>query len=83
MTGARSQASLGDTAGPDGERQIPFFCPYCGEEDLRPAGTQAGGWTCESCARGFQLRFTGVNPVITKPLNARELPRDHESRRPS
>jgi ribosomal protein L37AE/L43A len=40
-----------------GERQVPFFCPYCGEETLRPAGAQAGGWTCGSCTRSFTLRL--------------------------
>ncbi|MDR2986356.1 MAG: hypothetical protein LBV34_16095 [Nocardiopsaceae bacterium] len=43
-----------------GERQVPFFCPYCGEEELRPAGSKGGDWECRSCARGFTLRFTGV-----------------------
>jgi predicted RNA-binding Zn-ribbon protein involved in translation (DUF1610 family) len=45
---------------PVGERQVPFFCPYCGEEELRPAGSKAGEWECRSCARGFTLRFAGV-----------------------
>ena len=45
---------------PAGERQVPFFCPYCGEEELRPAGAKPGDWECRSCARGFQLRFTGL-----------------------
>jgi transposase-like protein len=43
-----------------GERQVPFFCPYCGEEELRPAGSNAGDWECRSCARSFTLRFAGV-----------------------
>jgi len=42
------------------ERQVPFFCPYCGDEALRPAGPDSGDWTCGSCARNFSLRFTGV-----------------------
>lgn len=63
---ASAQAASGlDGAG--GERQIPFFCPYCGEEDLFPAGSAAGGWTCHSCARSFTLRFTG----LTRPEAAR------------
>jgi transposase-like protein len=45
---------------PVGERQVPFFCPYCGEEDLRPAGARPGSWTCASCRRGFELRFAGL-----------------------
>ena len=43
-----------------GERQVPFFCPYCGEEELRPAGSKPGDWQCLSCARFFVLRFAGV-----------------------
>jgi ribosomal protein L37AE/L43A len=34
----------------------PFFCPYCGEEDLVPAGPDAGDWECRSCTRAFSLR---------------------------
>ena len=44
-----------------GERQVPFYCPYCGDEALRPSGAQDGYWSCESCARSFQLRFVGVD----------------------
>jgi predicted RNA-binding Zn-ribbon protein involved in translation (DUF1610 family) len=43
-----------------GERQVPFFCPYCGEEELRPSGSSPGNWECRACSRGFQLHFTGV-----------------------
>jgi transposase-like protein len=50
-------------AEPAGERQVPFFCPYCGEEELRPAGSSAGGWECRSCSRAFQLRFAGLTAV--------------------
>ncbi len=42
------------------ERQVPFFCPYCGEENLRPASAEAGTWECRACARGFSLTFVGV-----------------------
>ena len=42
------------------ERQVPFFCPYCGEETLRPAGASPGEWECGACSRGFTLKFGGV-----------------------
>jgi hypothetical protein len=42
------------------ERQVPFFCPYCGEEELRPAAAESGSWACLACARTFQLLFTGL-----------------------
>jgi hypothetical protein len=39
-------------------RVQPFFCPYCGEQDLRPSATT--GWHCRSCDRRFELRFLGL-----------------------
>ena len=36
--------------------QPPFFCPYCGEEDIRPHGETHGEWECESCRRVYALR---------------------------
>jgi ribosomal protein L37AE/L43A len=50
----------GGSAESGGERQVPFYCPYCGDQDLRPAGATGGAWQCASCARAFELRFTGV-----------------------
>ena len=41
------------------QRQAPFYCPYCGEEDLVPA--EAGGWACRSCLRIFELRHVGID----------------------
>ena len=34
-------------------RAVPFYCPFCGEQTIRPADPQ--GWRCESCDRGFEL----------------------------
>lgn len=41
------------------ERMAPFYCPYCGEEDIEPFG-ERGGWYCRSCARAFHLSFAGI-----------------------
>jgi transposase-like protein len=40
----------------------PFFCPYCGEEDIAPHGESSDEWRCASCVRVFLLRLarTGV-----------------------
>jgi ribosomal protein L37AE/L43A len=43
--------------GPAPERAIAFYCPYCGDEDLRPAGADTGSWQCRSCTRRFALRL--------------------------
>ncbi|MFR9675616.1 hypothetical protein [Streptomyces sp. TR06-5] len=48
-------------------RAAPFYCPYCGDEDLRPSegrpGAPAGSgtpWECRSCNRAFALSFLGL-----------------------
>ncbi|MGW7074020.1 hypothetical protein [Streptomyces sp. NPDC054866] len=42
------------------ERAAPFYCPYCGDEDLRPNETGHGAWECAACNRAFQLKFLGL-----------------------
>ncbi|MEE4542560.1 hypothetical protein V2S66_11355 [Streptomyces sp. V4-01] len=42
------------------ERAAPFYCPYCGDEDLRPSEQGHGAWECRSCNRAFQLKFLGL-----------------------
>ncbi|WP_419998686.1 hypothetical protein [Streptomyces boninensis] len=48
------------------ERAAPFYCPYCGDEDLRPSeeGSASPGkgaaWECAACNRAFKLSFLGL-----------------------
>jgi transposase-like protein len=45
------------------ERAAPFYCPYCGDEDLRPSEAvkdSHGAWECGACNRAFQLKFLGL-----------------------
>jgi transposase-like protein len=47
------------------ERAVPFYCPYCGDEDLRPAvlpndRASHGAWYCGSCLRTFTLKMIGI-----------------------
>jgi len=42
------------------ERAAPFYCPYCGEEDLRPDGDEAGRYRCTTCLRVFVVSFKGL-----------------------
>lgn len=61
------------TAGPtsghgDGgpsQRAVPYVCPFCGEEDLRPV--EEGGWHCRSCLRVFSVTFHGLRTGATTP----------------
>jgi transposase-like protein len=50
---------------------VPFFCPYCGEEDLRPHEESHGAWECHACARVFTVRFNGLLSRGSDPMNAR------------
>lgn len=44
-------------------RAFPLYCPFCGDEDLRPHGAEHGVWECRSCVRVFSLKFVGIlNP---------------------
>ncbi|GIG30058.1 hypothetical protein [Cellulomonas marina] len=43
----------------EGGRAVPYFCPFCGEEDLRPAGPEHATWECRGCTRVFALRMVG------------------------
>jgi transposase-like protein len=46
-------------------RAVPFHCPYCGDEDLRPhEGDDAGHgtWACRSCLRAFRLTLIAQLP---------------------
>lgn len=46
------------------ERAVPFHCPYCASEDLRPheteQGSPHGAWECRSCLRAFSLKMLGL-----------------------
>lgn len=45
-------------------RGVPFHCPYCGDEDLRPHETDDaavhGAWECRACLRAFSLKMLGM-----------------------
>jgi transposase-like protein len=41
-------------------RSTPFYCPYCGEENLFPNEASHGAWECHSCARVFTVKFNGL-----------------------
>jgi transposase-like protein len=49
------------------ERAVPFHCPYCGDEDLRPHEAGHGTWECRACLRAFSLKMLGV---LSRPASA-------------
>jgi hypothetical protein len=42
------------------ERATLHYCPYCGEEDLRPEEGGHRRWSCRSCQRVFEVSFVGL-----------------------
>jgi transposase-like protein len=50
------------------ERAVPFHCPYCGEQDLRPYQASHGSWECRSCLRAFSLRMLGLLAARQQPI---------------
>ncbi len=49
------------TAEPSPEgRAVPFYCPYCGDEDLEPEPEPTGAWKCLACRRVFTVRLVGL-----------------------
>jgi len=47
--------------GPSGRSATPFHCPFCGDEDLRPAEDGPAAWSCRSCARVFTVSLVRVD----------------------
>ncbi|MEX1265256.1 MAG: hypothetical protein WEE66_15245 [Actinomycetota bacterium] len=41
-------------------RAVPFYCPFCGEQEIRPDDAGSWAWRCESCERGFELTAVTV-----------------------
>jgi predicted RNA-binding Zn-ribbon protein involved in translation (DUF1610 family) len=45
-------------------RAVPFYCPFCGEQEIRPAEAPVGGegapWRCESCDRVFTVSLVAI-----------------------
>ena len=37
-------------------RAQPFYCPYCGEQDIRPTA-DTGTYHCRTCDRVWDLKF--------------------------
>jgi ribosomal protein L37AE/L43A len=46
-------SSAGDSPTP---RAQPYYCPYCGEQDIRP-GEETGTYHCRTCDRVWKLEF--------------------------
>jgi transcription elongation factor Elf1 len=69
------------------ERAVPFYCPYCGEEDLRPAEQTEkvphGAWYCGSCLRTFAVKMIGIGVPDVRVANEPSDTAPGEQRRPS
>jgi transposase-like protein len=78
-TDATSAAATATATAVSGERAVPYHCPYCAEEDLRPLGATPGAWHCRTCTRTFSVTFLGMAPLTptwppTKDADAEPTP---------
>jgi hypothetical protein len=48
-------------------RAVPFYCPFCGEQDIRPA--EGAGYQCAVCDRAWDvsLRRVGAGGDVEAP----------------
>jgi transposase-like protein len=44
---------------------VAFYCPFCGEQDIRPAGP--AGYRCAVCERTWKLTLVSVGPDVAEP----------------
>jgi ribosomal protein L37AE/L43A len=50
-------------------RSFPVqYCPYCGEQDLRPREEPAGAWQCADCRSTFVVTATVASASTGAPL---------------
>jgi sulfite reductase (ferredoxin) len=56
---------------PMSARAVPFHCPYCGDENLRPHEDTHGAWECRACLRAFSLKMLGLIAPRPVPGEAR------------
>jgi len=40
---------------------VPYHCPFCADEDLRPHEAAAGAWHCRACLRTFSVKYLGLD----------------------
>ena len=44
-------------------RAVPYACPYCSSEDLRPHESSThphSAWLCGACRRAFSVTLLGI-----------------------
>jgi len=56
---------MSDASGSPTPRAVPFYCPFCGEQDIRPG--EGGGYECAVCDRTWEVRLTQVGPGASDP----------------
>jgi hypothetical protein len=65
------------------QRAVPFYCPYCGDEDLQPYEDRHGAWWCQSCRRAWALSMIGTGTPSRMgghaASDAQSAPNDTES----
>ena len=51
------------SSGSGAQRATPFYCPFCGEQDIVPADDSdetKGRWLCQLCDRLWKVTYEGL-----------------------
>ncbi len=48
-------------SGTSSRAATPLYCPFCGEEDLRPVEDDAAAWSCRACAHEFSVSLLRID----------------------
>jgi ribosomal protein L37AE/L43A len=51
----------------------PLYCPFCGEEDLRPVEDDPAAWSCRACTHVFTVQLVRIDHAAI-PANRRPAP---------
>ena len=54
-------------------RAVPFYCPFCGEQDIRPAAD--AGYHCGVCDRAWDVTLLAIGSGADDPPEAAERER--------
>ncbi len=58
---------IDDTRTPP-RRAVPYHCPFCAGDDLRPTDAGPGAWHCAACLRIFSVSFLGLAGPTRTPI---------------
>jgi ribosomal protein L37AE/L43A len=57
---------------PSSRSATPLYCPFCGDEDLRPVEDDPSAWSCRSCVHVFAVSLVRIEHAAIPANSPRE-----------